>query len=146
MKHFNPLVLHDCGGFRDPRAYGLITYAVENVNYIHDDFGGEDYKEHVIMQYTGLKDRNGKEIYDGDVVRRWAKDWSDCVSRGMAPDRWDFLISFNGPFVGCVGTNPRVHNPLDMQWSPVGFEDGTEPLDDCEVIGNLYENPELLEP
>jgi uncharacterized phage protein (TIGR01671 family) len=96
-----------------------------------------------LMQYTGLNDKDGQEIYEGDIIRRWAEDWAESVSRGMAADRWDFLISFNGPFIGCVGTNANVHNPIDMEWSAIEFKDGANALDDCTVIGNIYENPEL---
>ena len=76
-----------------------------------------------IMQYTGLKDKNGKEIYEGDVLRGY----------GSAIKR--FVVSFsNGSFVlyhnfGRWGLLSRI---FEIEELPV------------EIIGNLYENPELL--
>ncbi len=68
----------------------------------------------VLMQYTGLKDKNGREIYEGDIV----KDESD----GMIT-----VIKWNNECAGFV-------NVLYVKDSK-----------DIEVIGNIYENPELLE-
>ena len=74
-----------------------------------------------IMQYTGLKDKNGREIYEGDI---------------FSPE----LIEENG-FV--------EWDNKDSYFKLV-FSDFSEPLycyymDELEVIGNIYENPELLE-
>jgi len=68
-----------------------------------------------LMQYTGLKDKNGKEIYEGDVVR-----WSGKV----------YLIEWHDKVAGFVMQNNGIERP------DVEFE--------SEVIGNIYENPELL--
>ncbi|MBS6025971.1 MAG: hypothetical protein KIB00_18040 [Paeniclostridium sordellii] len=70
-----------------------------------------------IMQYTGLKDKNGKEIYEGDILL--------CCELEI-----NGTVFFNE---GC----------FRVQWENC-IEDLYENCDVYEVIGNIYENPELL--
>ena len=73
-----------------------------------------------IMQFTGLKDKNGKEIYEGDIV-------SHSLDNSTIPLS---VVSFeDGMFVFS-----------DKEYTTELIES----LDYCEVIGNIYENPELL--
>lgn len=80
-----------------------------------------------LMQSTGLKDKNGVEIFEGDVVFR--KD-GECSFKGIVKkDRFYFYIE---------GTNIR---------DSFSFEDVADVQTgeaDLEVIGNIYENPELM--
>lgn len=97
---------------------------------------------------TGLKDKNGKEIYDGDVLRFWSDDHAESVERyGMHEKRWDFICEFQNGCFGYVGAIETLHHPDDMVFKPFyDYEDGeTRAMNDVEVIGNIYENPELLE-
>ena len=73
----------------------------------------------IIMQYTGLKDCNGVEIYEGDILR---DDGNECL--------WLVGFSERGCFI--------AHDPDDRRDFVL--------LDDYEfkVLGNIYENPELL--
>jgi len=88
----------------DAGGYGMELY--------QDKYGG-----HVIMQFTGLLDKNGKEIYEGDMVKTkrnavYAVEWTSFEDSTMG---YGEGVGFN------------IH------------ED-----DNCEVIGNIYENPNLL--
>jgi len=83
----------------------------------------------ILMQYTGLKDKNGKEIYEGDIVRGPSE--IDVV-------KWDVYIdSDSHASSGFLlwGFRSIQKHPCDVS------ED--DPVD-CEVIGNIYENPDLL--
>ena len=81
----------------------------------------EDYE---LMQYTGLKDKNGKEIYEGDVVR-WDSGELDKITWNEDMATFTFAQSPVYPGTKCA--------------VPLGALD----LQQIEVIGNIYENPEL---
>lgn len=85
------------------------------------------------MQYTGLKDKNGKEVYDGDIVRHCFKGimevyWCDELY-------WDGWGSSHPGFY----LRNKYLNKGELQHS-VHFISR-----DIKIIGNIYENPELLE-
>ena len=74
-----------------------------------------------VGQYTGLIDKNGKRIFEGDVLKK----------RGSGKERW--LVSF------CEGAF-EVVGPLCSG----SFRDDYS-ADNFEVVGNIHDNPELLE-
>jgi len=84
-------------------------------NYNKCEFMGEN-RDIVIMQYTGLKDKNGKEIYEGDIIKL-----SDMVVD-------EIIFDYTGQF------KPKKSTDFEAY----GF------MKSSEVIGNIYENPELL--
>jgi len=84
----------------------------------HDEYSIPG-KECVLMQFTGLLDKNGTEIYEGDVVR-----WPHLSISGGE-------VYFNTE-EACFVVSHRQHD--DESWLDKG----------CEVIGNVHENPELL--
>lgn len=114
------------------KAFGLCDISGYNGDYTFSNasIGEVDIddlcnKKWIIMQYTGLKDKNGKEIYEGDVIL-----YNDVLYPNKKVT-FDYTIKGVGigwyPF--CVAINSLKY----LAYS-----------DKAEVVGNVYENPELI--
>lgn len=110
------------GEFHHWNYWGFVGYRNEFVGPIAILGIHNEYEVKESQQYIGLPDKNGGEIYEGDIVSVWDEAYSI---------RWG-----NGGFFAegyCMGSQD---NPEDF------FSE--DAVDNCEVIGNIYENPELL--
>lgn len=79
----------------------------------------------VLMQSTGLKDKNGKEIFEGDIV--------DYKGRKV-------VVKWHGSYASFIYRFVDELNKRSAEWYPLYLA-----YLKCEVIGNIYENQELLE-
>ena len=110
-------------------------------NHVHEN--GDGYGcENIIMQFTGLHDNNGNEIYEGDIVVKDGYIWFDDGEpnyRGTV----EWIFSQWQVVAHCVNKNKRgISDGNNEGINEDGFEDGENT--DWLVIGNIYENPELL--
>lgn len=98
----------------------------------------EDFKNKYIMQYTGLKDKNSKEIYEGDILKE------------RTPSGFNYsVVKFGEINISGFSCDPKMctcfyhdFSNFNDNWGEVALGNN---LKNIEVIGNIYENPELLE-
>jgi uncharacterized phage protein (TIGR01671 family) len=98
----------------EPQRYGA---------KITSRLGDYEIRSCELMQYTGLKDKNGKEIYEGDIIKETTKD-----------DKGEEIVSEVKFYDGIFGDDTMDGWTLKELVDEFG----------AYVIGNIYENPELL--
>ena len=113
------------------------------------DFYLED-EDATIMQSTGLKDKNGKEIFEGDILK-FNDEWADYGYEGYIEGsieginyveikREKTCFTFGKtklPESSLINLTENEHYPFGELLTEASYE--------FEIIGNVYENPELLE-
>ena len=116
------------------------VYRISNGFACHPE-SGEEKPEWNLMQFTGLLDQNDIEIYEGDIITMtiqptdWNKEHFAIFKEVRKPAlvRWDeYLPGFSLWFEPAQRMHP-CYDHLRLADS------------DAEVVGNIYENPELLE-
>ena len=104
-----------------------IIWIEERQNWLHFD----DYDS--IMQSTGLKDKNGQEIFEGDIVKRYRSPFFKA--------KWEYQIET----VIKEEASLLLGREFGKNFGTIPFNSPFAKSVLLEVIGNIYENPELLE-
>ncbi len=117
------------------------------INYVEIERDGtvEVFEnEVVLMQFTGVKDKHGVEIFEGDIICIKTKHYDSDKKK----DYWKKEIVWIKS-VGLCYTKAYFDLTGKRKWdndeSYEDFRDDWEECDNIEVIGNIYENSELLE-
>lgn len=105
------------------REVTAIDWSLDLVEFMHGAIE-RSFENVILMQSTGLKDKNSVEVLRGDIVK---------CTRGC-PHEIIWLEEYGGTFIGGMPA-----------WYLSGLKEGYAWTGEEEVIGNIYENPELLE-
>ena len=108
--------------YKPPLVFRLDQVFKKDDNYDdYEDFEYNDITDKVeIMQYTGLHDKNGKEIYEGDIVKSFFVDTDEA------------------------GNEIYKYYIIEVKYDEVLCSYKIDKFMNLEVIGNIYENKELL--
>ena len=107
----------------------LINYVTKKVTYLLERVGhllsirDAKFYDVELMQYTGLKDKNNKEIYEGDIL----------------------FESFGERYYKVVFENGGFRAEFKGDFDEHSFDLIDVVAQGCEIVGNIYENPELME-
>lgn len=106
-----------------------------------------------IGEYTGLTDKNGRKIFEGDIVKLFdiaaGKIVQECGAFGIGCCQqidYDYLASEIAPVTGCDNTPMFCYNDnfislWELYWN---YNEENSGISVIEVIGNIHDNPELL--
>jgi uncharacterized phage protein (TIGR01671 family) len=103
-----------------------------------------------IMQSTGLKDKNGKEIFEGDILK-FNDEWAEYCYEGYVDgsvEGINYVEVVRGEACFEFGKTKYPESSLFilMEDEHLNFKDFIKSEDfEFEILGNIYENPELLE-
>lgn len=115
---------------------GCVYSKKEDYELLDDAMNGSSTldEDDIVMQYTGLKDKNGKEIYENDILK-------DCYGRIMKVIFSKVKAKYQFQLLRVEGENFWANNFMFSDMEDWFWEEDIF----VEIIGNIYDNPELLE-
>ena len=98
--------------------------------------GGNEVLPETVGQYTGLTDKNGRKIFEGDIVRL-TDEYNEI--------EWIAIVVFGNPNSSCCwGYSLCPIGKCESTSDILMWVDMEESGAYCEIIGNIYDNPELM--
>jgi len=112
---------------------GSVTVYNYPMDYFEDQSLPEeaiDHEDYELMQFTGLLDKNGTKIFEGDIVRISYED-DENISQ----------VKYKAPMFVFENSDGHIWQPIFFSVDGYSYEYKPEM---CEVIGNIYQSPELI--
>ena len=149
-------------GYYVPACFGRFPCRPAIVPEPNGEWRPIEVKSETIGQYTGLIDKNGKKIFEGDIVRYYHHKKSLVPVTDIKPEedhygrdeesglplayRTTKIIRYKGhvEIDPIFGMTINLKNRCEW-WRNLNYEDDSINSDRLEVIGNIHDNPELLE-
>ena len=114
------------------------------LDFYYDNSEDRDFRivinDLILMQFTGLLDKNGKEIFEGDILIFYIRVDADIDDAGQVYKCKGQVIFDNGAFI-VENTELKVRPFFYFDWDKMKIGEHCEEL---SVGGNIYQNPELL--
>ena len=136
--------------------YGSLVYShKEDAYYIvehNEDELSFRVETQTVGQFTGLTDKNGKRIFEGDIVKFFDMVGKVCFEQGCFGIgtsnliEWEKLEEEILPITSCDNEPQFLYNDFFISfWELLWNYNAEDNCNVCEVIGNIHDNPELLE-
>lgn len=111
--------------------YSKSLFNIQRINKFGIPIAVYEIDPETVGQFTGLVDRNGKRIFEGDIVK---KHYANATNADFV----ELVVFHSGKYcaMGKLQGDRRIYAPL---------ADGVPCVKRVEVIGNIHDNPELLE-
>ena len=140
MRAVNSIVFHyeeECFDFDNSRLPKVVNLWGKDIIKDKATVLHREIKDVELMQYIGLKDKNGKEIYEGDIIKHLFREDTAVIKFGKYHNVFDSQKSYHYGFYVDWQTKNTKNTRKDLGY-------WIEILDESNIIGNIFDNPELL--